>query len=342
MWVRNGLQIKGQAMTYIQCNFCNSMVDADLYLLQICATELPPELFLNTVFEKFHVMDMLSLAPYAANSFLESEHDMPMLESCLTFLASLMDIRTNIGMPDAPLSQLEMVTLLCMGAKTHSQLIELMPEKCGTSQSRDFESALAEVADYHEPNLEASGNMQQGMYLPKPKVWEEMYDPIHVSLRAVHRRDYQASMDKFTSLACSSGLFRGNGSPWPPFRLPGPVNPSYKDPQCLLCSRFFHAIAFVILYKAVNGQSVSEYIIALTLYLLEMAVSFTKPTENKEGQICQASTSQEPEDRRDLEFSNWYESDWLSSNLRTVINKVTLNPERRLSFDSSEGSENSE
>ena len=35
MWVRNGLQIKGQAMTYIQCHFCNSMVDADLYLLQV-------------------------------------------------------------------------------------------------------------------------------------------------------------------------------------------------------------------------------------------------------------------------------------------------------------------
>ena len=35
MWVRNGLQIRGQAMTYIQCHFCNSMVDADLYLLQV-------------------------------------------------------------------------------------------------------------------------------------------------------------------------------------------------------------------------------------------------------------------------------------------------------------------
>lgn len=35
MWVRNGLQIKGQAMTYIQCHFCYSMVDADLYLMQV-------------------------------------------------------------------------------------------------------------------------------------------------------------------------------------------------------------------------------------------------------------------------------------------------------------------
>lgn len=52
MWVRNGLQIKGQAMTYIQCNFCNSMVDADLYLLQICATQISSEVFLATVMEK--------------------------------------------------------------------------------------------------------------------------------------------------------------------------------------------------------------------------------------------------------------------------------------------------
>lgn len=35
MWVRNGIQIKGQAMTYIQCHFCYSMGDADLYLMQV-------------------------------------------------------------------------------------------------------------------------------------------------------------------------------------------------------------------------------------------------------------------------------------------------------------------
>lgn len=52
LWVRNGLQIKGQAMTYIQCNFCNSMVDADLYLLQVCATQIPAETFMMTVIDK--------------------------------------------------------------------------------------------------------------------------------------------------------------------------------------------------------------------------------------------------------------------------------------------------
>lgn len=44
------------------------------------------------------------------------------------------------------MSRLEMVTLLCMGDKTHSQLMELMPERCGTTQNRDFESVLADVS----------------------------------------------------------------------------------------------------------------------------------------------------------------------------------------------------
>lgn len=52
-WVRNGLQIKGQAMTYIQSNFCISMVDADIYLLQLCLSELSnANIFLSLVLEK--------------------------------------------------------------------------------------------------------------------------------------------------------------------------------------------------------------------------------------------------------------------------------------------------
>lgn len=68
-----------------------------------------------------------------------------MLESFLTFLSILMSVRTNLGLSDVSLIQLEMVTLLCMGDKTHSQLLELMPERCGNYQGRDFESELSEV-----------------------------------------------------------------------------------------------------------------------------------------------------------------------------------------------------
>lgn len=50
------------------------------------------------------------------------------------------------GLSESELAQLEMVTLLCMGDKTHSQLMEYMPEKCGSAaQSRDFETVLSRV-----------------------------------------------------------------------------------------------------------------------------------------------------------------------------------------------------
>lgn len=203
MWIRNGLQIKGQAMTYIQCNFCNSMVDADIYLLQVCSTQLEPQIFIRTLIDKFHIKEWLSIGPYNRDNktYLDTGITAPipsMLESCLTFLATLISVRTNLGLSDNALNRIEMVTLLCMNDKTHSQLMEYMPERCGSSQHRDFEALLAQVADYKTPNLEASGTMQQGMYVPKATVWEEQYDPLHVLLRAVHRRDFQTSMDRFT------------------------------------------------------------------------------------------------------------------------------------------------
>ena len=56
------------------------------------------------------------------------------------------------------------------------------------------------MADYNEPRFEASGNMQQGMYLPKASVWEHHYDPVYALLRAVHRREFQTSIQRFNTL----------------------------------------------------------------------------------------------------------------------------------------------
>lgn len=49
MWVRNGMQMKGQAMTYVQNHFCSSFSDADLFLMQILAAQLEPDLFIRFV-----------------------------------------------------------------------------------------------------------------------------------------------------------------------------------------------------------------------------------------------------------------------------------------------------
>ncbi|XP_066151735.1 E3 ubiquitin-protein ligase Ubr3 [Euwallacea fornicatus] len=321
LWVRNGLQIKGQAMTYIQCNFCNSMVDADLYLLQICCTRVNTERFLSMVIDQFHVKEFMSLVPFRThqNPFFEGENDTPMLESCLTFLATLISVRTNLGLPDTVLNRLEMVTLLCMGDKTHSQLMELMPERCGT-QSRDFESLLAECADYRAPALEASGNMQQGMYVPKASVWENHYDPIHVLLRAVHRRDFQNSIDRYTEYCRQTNKLKPGVNPWPPFRTPAKVGDNYIDPRHILTWNVFHAMAFVILYKAVKGL-VSEHVMALIVFLLEQSINITNNFKGTYSKLC-LTQQNKPHQVIDGDLGNWFQTGYVFDNFKTVIPKV--------------------
>ncbi|KAL1497456.1 hypothetical protein ABEB36_008425 [Hypothenemus hampei] len=321
LWVRNGLQIKGQAMTYIQCNFCNSMVDADLYLLQICSTRVNTARFLTMVIDQFHVKEFMSLVPFRnhQNPFFEGENDTPMLESCLTFLATLISVRTNLGLPDTVLNRLEMVTLLCMADKTHSQLMELMPERCGT-QSRDFEALLAECADYRAPSLEASGNMQQGMYVPKASVWENHYDPIHVLLRAVHRRDFQTSIDRYTEYCRQTNKLKPGVNPWPPFRTPAKQGEGYVDPRHILTWNVFHSMAFVILYKAVKGL-VSEHVMALIVFLLEQSINITNEFKDSYSKLCLTQQNKSHQ-IIDGDLANWFQTGYVFDNLRTVIPKV--------------------
>lgn len=321
LWTRNGLQIKGQAMTYIQCHFCNSMVDADLFLLQLCATRLDPDWFLTTVFERFHVLEWLSLSEErcASNSFLEPEKVLPMLEACLTFLAMLFSVRTNLGMSEAEVTRQEMVSLLCMGDRTHSQLMDLLPEKCGTSaHSRDFEAHLQEVAVYKQPNFEAGGNLLQGMYVPKGSVWEREYNPVHVLLRAVHRKDYQASMDRYTHFMRQAGKLKGSAAPWPPFRMPRNVHPELVDPRKLLQCKTMQAAFFVILYKALKDPEVPEQIVALTVYLLEMALHFHPHSVSDKDELLSV------EEVMDLRLSEWYPETCLVQNALCTIRSVLL------------------
>ncbi|RVE45885.1 hypothetical protein evm_009484 [Chilo suppressalis] len=141
VWVRNGLQIKGQAMTYIQANFCNSMVDMDIYWLQICAAHLPADQFIDMCIDMFGVREWLSMLPMTPAQAAEQD---AMVEGLLTFLAILVSSRTNLGNDELTQSRLEVSTLLAAGDKTHSQLLELMPERSGNAHTRNFETVLKE------------------------------------------------------------------------------------------------------------------------------------------------------------------------------------------------------
>ncbi|GFY54890.1 e3 ubiquitin-protein ligase ubr3 [Trichonephila inaurata madagascariensis] len=320
MWVRSGLQIKGQAMTYIQCHFCNSIVDADLFLLQICAMKLDPDWFLKTVMQRFHVWDWLTFHPNRSNSFLDTDKVMPMLEGALSFLTTLLSTHTNIGLTEEKVIRQEMVSLLCMNDRTHSQLMDLIPDKCGeTSQNRNFETILNQVAVYKAPNFEANGAMMQGTYVPKSEIWEEEYDPIHVLLRAVHRREYQASLDRFSQYLRQNNKLSSSRPPWPPFRIPSAVFDQFPDPRRILHSKTMHGIIFTILYRAVNDPDIPEQILSLCIYLLDMAVRFPASPE------CNLmSETQDSKEVEDLKYQDWFDSPNILQNISKVVDSVVI------------------
>uniref|UniRef100_A0A670HWY6 E3 ubiquitin-protein ligase n=1 Tax=Podarcis muralis TaxID=64176 RepID=A0A670HWY6_PODMU len=221
MWVRNGLQIKGQAMTYVQSHFCNSMIDPDIYLLQVCASRLDPDYFISSVFE--------------SNNSTSA--------SCLM-----------VRMTDDEILRAEMVAQLCMNDRTHSSLLDLIsleqnpnPKSGIIPGSLSFESMLSAVADFKAPVFEPGGSMQQGMYTPKAEVWDKEFDPVMVILRTVYRRDVQSAMDRYTAFLKQSGKVHGN--PWPPYKKRTHLHPSYKGLMRLLHCKTLHIVLFTLLYK---------------------------------------------------------------------------------------------
>ncbi|XP_017085312.1 E3 ubiquitin-protein ligase Ubr3 isoform X2 [Drosophila eugracilis] len=334
-WVRNGLQIKGQAMTYIQANFCNSMADMDLFFLQICATNLPQYFFLQNTIELFDVGQWLETAPLKQPQKAEQSS---MLEGFLTFLATLVTSRTNLGNDEATQCIIEISALLATENKTHSQLLELMPERSGNVHTKNFETFLKKLSVYKAPSS-GSENLEQGLFTPIDEVWEKHYDPLHVLLRAVHRRDFQSSLDRFTNYVKSKEKMPASGNLWPPFRLPQalPATSSFSDPCKILNSRVFHSTILSIFFRAVHTRDVSEHLLALAVFLLEIAVETSDDVGSGPGDRAPPALAAMVESSGGPGYHGYgtgrqeppklfqcYATDNLSCNLRHVVKKVSL------------------
>ncbi|ERE72018.1 E3 ubiquitin-protein ligase [Cricetulus griseus] len=315
MWVRNGLQIKGQAMTYVQSHFCNSMIDPDIYLLQVCASRLDPDYFISSVFERFKVVDLLTMASQHHNTVLDVEHERSMLEGALTFLVILLSLRLHLGMSDDEILRAEMVAQLCMNDRTHSSLLDLISFKnVILCLCYSFESVLSAVADFKAPVFEPGGSMQQGMYTPKAEVWDQEFDPVMVILRTVYRRDVQSAMDRYTAFLKQSGKFPGN--PWPPYKKRTSLHPSYKGLMRLLHCKTLHIVLFTLLYKILmDHQNLSEHVLCMVLYLIELGLE-NSAEDDSEEEVSMGG----PERCHD----SWFPGCNLVSNMRHFINYVRV------------------
>lgn len=318
IWIRNGLQIKGQAMTYIQANFCNSMVDMDLFFLQICAIQLPPKVFLRNTIESFGVGKWLGMGNLTEETQKNEQNSM--MEGLLTFLATVVSSRTNLGNDEKAQCIIEISALLATGDKTHSQLLELMPERSGNSHTRIFEQYLDELSNFKKPTL-GTENLEQGLFIPTADVWEKFYDPLHVLQRAVHRLDFQNSMERFKNYVRQEKKMPKSDVLWPPYRLPIQYNDKYSDTSCILQSRILHSMILGILYRALHPPHASEHMLSLAIFLLEMAVMHMD-REPKDALECNQSNSAMPGEIPEL--LNVYSGDCLAANLRHHVNRIAI------------------
>lgn len=167
------------------------------------------------------------------------------------------------------------------------------------------------------------------MFYPKASVWATEYDPLHVLLRAVHRRDYQSSMDRFTQHVKQTGqMAAGNALPWPPFRMPveasADAREKFVDPRKLLYSKVLHGALFSILYKALNVCDVTDQVLALTVYLLEMALCYPSPDDSAmDTAVPTIEELSAPLYVQDQRFSEWFSSEWILMNMNTTVQVVS-------------------
>lgn len=83
-----------------------------------------------------------------------------------------------------------------------------------------------------------------------------------------------------------NNLLPSGTAPWPPYRIPTECNAAYKDPRCILETRLFHAVIWIILYKAVYVRNISEHVMSLAMYLLEMALAKAHQDSAGFTQVC--------------------------------------------------------
>uniref|UniRef100_A0A803SLR3 E3 ubiquitin-protein ligase n=1 Tax=Anolis carolinensis TaxID=28377 RepID=A0A803SLR3_ANOCA len=299
MWVRNGLQIKGQAMTYVQSHFCNSMIDPDIYLLQVCASRLDPDYFISSVFERFKVVDLLTMASQHQNTVLDSEHERSMLEGALTFLVILLSLRLHLGMTDDEILRAEMVAQLCMNDRTHSSLLDLISLNLRIAAACSFFLRLHITLDF-----------KNGLVIPP--IWDKEFDPVMVILRTVYRRDVQSAMDRYTAFLKQSGKVHGN--PWPPYKKRTDLHSSYKGLMGLLHCKTLHIVLFTLLYKILmDHQNLSEHVLCMVLYLIELGLENSSELESDE----EVSANERCHD-------SWFPGNNLVSNMRHFINYVRV------------------
>ncbi|UXI22783.1 hypothetical protein NH340_JMT08726 [Sarcoptes scabiei] len=327
LWHHFGPNIKTQALNYIQLNFCNSTVDADLFLVQQIATQLDVDNFFEMLFRIYGLQDQMCINPIL-NNRIENSKQSDFLENAFEFFTTLIVVNQKFGLCHSDVTRKEMIALLAVSDKTHSQIHNTMPYRFGLMHDDNFTNILNAIAEYKSPEVAHNGVLVQGYFYPKNDIWLNEYDPLFVLYRNWHRKDFQASLDRFITAAKQCGYYVKNELPWPPYRIPkNDENDQLNitDPKKLLRSKILFASIYIIIYQFLHdNQSITHHLIANLIYLLELAVNFANKRfaqENCQIEVIDLENTPKIECVNEFDLQKWFKSNDILLNFITVIHR---------------------
>lgn len=197
--------ISAQVSTYSQATMGNQVISSDLYLMQMAAAHLRPDILITATLLKFRISKYLALTQISykgsgkisSNSTISSES--LQLEIFLAHILFIASIRTHFERNISDLIKQEVSTLLCINDRPHSGLLELLPEKFlkATSKTTNVRKIIKKLSIPLPATITAAGECRNGRRRPKNRVWKVYYDPLHVLLRAPHRCLYQSAEHRY-------------------------------------------------------------------------------------------------------------------------------------------------
>ncbi|XP_066929342.1 E3 ubiquitin-protein ligase ubr3-like [Clytia hemisphaerica] len=275
-WLYNGHQIKCQAQSYMQSYFCNSMLDLDVFFVQMGMVVLPPSYIMDLLIDRFCIRDWFQFGECEE----DDEKSLLLVDAFLNTILLLLTHHIYTGISEEEVMRKDIIANLSVSDKTHSQLLDYVPTRPGDTQSinKHFDNVLKSVSNYKSPAVESFA-MQQGMYTLKDCIWEEEFDLNHLKQRIYKKSDQQKALDNYNNHIQQKGLST-TGNAWPPLRKPSDVHPSMKKMFRVLEDKQLHQILIFIIYKAVTEeQMIPESTMISTLHLLQLVLSHQKSNE---------------------------------------------------------------
>lgn len=155
IWSLYGPHIRTQAINYMQSTFCNSTIDADLFLVQQIITRIDAEEFIQLFFHIYDFVDTKNV--FELTEEIDRNRMIAFMENAFTLLASIVAMNFDFRHSSEANIRKEIIALLAVSDKSHSQIDDKLPYK-STSHKPNFVNILKDVAQFRSPKFDSEGN----------------------------------------------------------------------------------------------------------------------------------------------------------------------------------------